>query len=348
MLFTVQPKEQPPETPQSGYINGRVYDVNTRNPLPDVKITLKDVTGAVLSNWDGRFSFPTPTKGRYLLTTEKAGYAYGQRWVEVMSQRDMVVDPLYLMALDYQVTTITSEGGTHQSADGKIELVIPSGAVSQPIEVVATDVVSSESLPAPLPPTSLFTYCVNLRPDDATFTKQVRVRIKNYLNFPPSTPIPVGFYSKKEARWLNHGMSYVTSDGQWVEFYTDHFSWYDCNSPGLRERPPSNIERKSQPRNQLNEEQKDCGASSVGMKSGNLGIEHKLPSYRSLGVSKDIELVYNSTAAKPRALISYESEIDTSQTTVPPTITYNLRIEGNMVAARFIGERGKGLLGVPL
>jgi RHS repeat-associated protein len=345
LTFTVQPSEQPPETPQSGYINGRIFDVSTRTPLPGVLVTLRDVQGAVLTNGEGQFALPTPTKGRYLLTTEKPGYAYGQRWVEVMSQRDMVIDPLYLMALDPQATTITSAGGTHLSADGKVEVVIPSGAVSAPIEVVTTDVMKSESLPAPLPPTSLFTYCVNLRPDDATFATQVRVRIKNYLNFPAGTSIPVGFYSKKEARWLNHGMSAVTADGQWVEFHTDHFSWYDCNSPGLMQRPPANITRNSQPRNQVCEESKDVGKSRIGIKSGNLGIEHKLPSYRSLGTTKDLELVYNSTTAKPSALISFESEIDPSQSTVPPTITYNLRIEGNMTAARFIGERGKAYWG---
>jgi RHS repeat-associated protein len=342
---TVKADVEPPETPQSGYINGKVLDVNTRSPLSGVLITIQGVEGAVFTDEDGRFSLPTPTKGRYLLTTERQGYAYGQRWVEVMSQRDMVVDPLYLMALDPQATTITPAGGTHLSADGKVEVVIPSGAVSAPIEVVTTDVLKSESLPAPLPPTSLFTYCVNLKPDDATFATQVRVRIKNYLNFPAGTPIPVGFYSKKEARWLNHGMSTVTADGQWVEFYTDHFSWYDCNSPGLTQRPPANITRNSQPRNQVCEESKDVGKSRIGIKSGNLGIEHKLPSYRSLGRTKDIELVYNSTTAKPSALISFESEIDPSQSTVPPTITYNLRIDGNMMAARFIGERGKAYWG---
>ena len=344
-MVTVKADVEPPATPQSGYINGRVLDVNTRTPIPGVLITLRDVTGAVFTNEDGRFSFPTPTSGRYLLTAERQGYAYGQRWVEVTSQRDMVIDSLYLMALDPQATIITPAGGTHLSADGKVEVVIPSGAVSAPIEVVTTDVMKSESLPAPLPPTSLFTYCVNLRPDDATFTTQVRVRIKNYLNFPAGTSIPVGFYSKKEARWLNHGMSTVTADGQWVEFYTDHFSWYDCNSPGLTQRPPANITRNSQPRNQVCEESKDVGKSRIGIKSGNLGIEHKLPSYRSLGTRKDMELVYNSTTAKPSALISFESEIDPSQSTVPPTITYNLRIEGNMTAARFIGERGKAYWG---
>jgi RHS repeat-associated protein len=345
VVVTVKADVEPPATPQSGYIDGRVLDVNTRTPIPGVLITLRDVTGAVFTDEDGRFSFPTPTNGRYLLTAERQGYAYGQRWVEVTSQRDMVVDSLYLMALDPQATTITAAGGTHLSADGNVEVVVPSGAVSAPIEVVTTDVVKSESLPAPLPPTSLFTYCVNLRPDDATFATQVRVRIKNYLNFPAGTPIPVGFYSKKEARWLNHGMSTVTADGQWVEFYTDHFSWYDCNSPGLTQRPPANITRNSQPRNQVCEESKDVGKSRIGMKSGNLGIEHKLPSYRSLGATKDLELVYNNTTAKPSALISFESEIDPSQSTVPPTITYNLRVEGNMTAARFIGERGKAYWG---
>jgi RHS repeat-associated protein len=342
---TVKANVEPPETPTSGFIEGKVFDASTKNPLPGASITLENVVGMVLTDENGGFSFPTPTKGRYLLTAEKQGYAYSQRWVEVMSQRDMVIDSLSLLPLDPQVTPITSAGGTHQSADGKIELVIPSGAVSQSIDVIATDVISSESLPAPLPPTSLFTYCVNLKPDDATFSKPVRVRIKNYLNFPAGTPIPVGFYSKQEERWVNHGMSTVTSDSQWVEFYTDHFSWYDCNSPGLTQRPPANINRISQPRNQICEESKDRGNSRVGMKSGNLGIEHKLPSYRSLGITKDIELVYNSVTANPNALIAFDAEIDPSQSTVPPTITYNLRIEGNMVAARFLGDRGKAHYG---
>jgi len=66
------------------------------------------------------------------------------------------------------------------------------------------------SMPAALPPSSAYTYCVELSADEAiamnadevVFDQPVSVYLENFLQFPVGTIIPVGYYDRSIGSWI--------------------------------------------------------------------------------------------------------------------------------------------------
>src|SRR6202030_429778 len=94
-------------------------------------------------------------------------------------------------------------------------IVMPDGT-TQPataLTVRATEftvgAAGKQAMPASLPATSAYTYCVDLTADEATsvgaasvqFSKPVPFYIENFLGFPAGTVIPVGYYDRTTAAW---------------------------------------------------------------------------------------------------------------------------------------------------
>ena len=59
------------------------------------------------------------------------------------------------------------------------------------------------AMPAPLPPSSAYTYAVELSADEAlavngrvTFNKPIFTYVENFLDFPVGTPVPLGVYNR--------------------------------------------------------------------------------------------------------------------------------------------------------
>ena len=66
-------------------------------------------------------------------------------------------------------------------------------------------------MPAPLPPTSGYTYCVELGADEAQikvngkdviFDQPVVFYVENFLNFPVGMDVPVGYYDRDKGQWM--------------------------------------------------------------------------------------------------------------------------------------------------
>lgn len=65
-------------------------------------------------------------------------------------------------------------------------------------------------MPGPLPPTSGYTYAVELSVDEALalgaksvqFSQPVPVYIDNFLNFPVGETVPVGWYDRDKTAWI--------------------------------------------------------------------------------------------------------------------------------------------------
>jgi RHS repeat-associated protein len=66
------------------------------------------------------------------------------------------------------------------------------------------------SMPGPLPPSTAYTYAVELSADEAvsagasgvSFTNPVAFYVENFLGFPPNTGAPVGYYDRFAGRWV--------------------------------------------------------------------------------------------------------------------------------------------------
>jgi uncharacterized protein YfaP (DUF2135 family) len=115
-----------------------------------------------------------------------------------------------MKTVHYRYDTLTS-GGSRQI------IKTPTDTVSVPLDSIsfrATEYTvgpnGPQSMPAGLPPTTAYTYCVELSADEAIaagantieFTKPVVSYLDNFLNVPPGYIVPVGFYDRSRGQWI--------------------------------------------------------------------------------------------------------------------------------------------------
>lgn len=329
----------PTEEPDSGYITGEVFDADTRLPLPGAMIMVHGI-GELFTDGEGKFAFPVPETRVYRLTMEKTGYTYGQKFIHVEKPFAFAADPFYLKPLDPASTLVTSGGGTHVNSTGEVIVEFPPGAVTDDITVSATRYEFGDSLPAPLPKTSHFTTAVKLLPDGVTFETPVRILVENSYNFPPGTPVPVGFYRKDLGIWVPDGMGIITPDGQYMEYWIKHFSSIDLNysaaAPSGAGSGGEDTTQKNKPCNQAG----DTDKSKVVFKNGEFMEDYYLPSFKSLGKTISHRLVYRSFAADPKAFITTRYELDSSETTIPETTEFTVKMAGTKKSVHFAGSEG--------
>ncbi|MFH1868598.1 MAG: carboxypeptidase regulatory-like domain-containing protein, partial [Candidatus Omnitrophota bacterium] len=334
------PPDPPITTPESGFIHGYVYNARTEAPLEGAQIEVKDIAGVVLTNADGKFTFPTPGTGTFYLTITKPGFTYAQRQASVITTRDVAVDAVYLTPEDSQVTTITPQGGTASNAAGTIELIFPQGAVSSDIDVTATQYQASRELPGTLPEQSFFTYAVDFTPDGATFDQPVILRVFNHLGFAPGTPIPMGYYNKEIFMWQAEGMGVITPDGNWAEFEITHFSPYDLNCASVASGKAGAADMgKQESQEQVNPDAaKDPGEARILVKDGSVSIDYTLPSVRSLGRATALTLTYNSSTVNSNLLIGTSAIFNPGLLLKPETTTFDVNFAGEIHKVTFQGE----------
>ena len=331
---------EPPVVSESGFIHGVVYNSRTEVPIDGVYITVVGIEGAVLTNTEGKFSFPTPGTGEFGLTIKKSGFTFAQRKAIVLTTRDVAVEDTYLTPIDSQVTTITQAGGVATNSTGTVELIFPEGAVSTDIDVTATQFQKSRELPGALPEQSFFTYALEFGPDETTFSKPVKFRLLNHLGFPAGTPIPIGYYNQNTMRWEDAGMGVVVGDGTWAEFDITHFSSYDANvatKDSNDARPPDKSKTGVNDDYIVSQEQ-DPGEARIGIKTGSVSIDYSLPAVRTLGRTSALTLTYNSRSAYPKAMINSFALLNPSTLLTPETTTFNVNFAGYLKEVVFEGS----------
>jgi RHS repeat-associated protein len=218
-------------------VRGTVLD-RAGAPLPGVTITVKDHPefGETLSRADGMFGLVVNGGGLLTINYQKNGYLPVQRPVQTPWQDYVFAPDVVLIPLDPQVTPIAlhessplqvAQGSPSTDVDGtrQATIVFPPGTAAsmrladgttQPLSTLhvrATEYTVGESgpkaMPGPLPPTSGYTYAVELSVDEALaagatrvdFTQPVPVYIDNFLNFPVGGIVPVGWYDREKAAW---------------------------------------------------------------------------------------------------------------------------------------------------
>lgn len=212
-------------------VNGRVLSADPP-PLPgvSVRILAHPEFGSVVTDADGRFALPLEGGGRFTLVFEKDGFLQAQRQVEVPWNTAVAVPEFRMTAIDIQSTPVVLDGSEatvalHRSSvlsdsagnrsctvvttgDNRVQVLDEQGfAVSEPtaFSFRATQVSVPEAMPAVLPPTSAYTYCVDLSVDGAErvrFSKPVLSWVENFLGFPVGTAVPAGYYDKVAGRWV--------------------------------------------------------------------------------------------------------------------------------------------------
>ncbi|MCG6910469.1 MAG: hypothetical protein LJE94_10145, partial [Deltaproteobacteria bacterium] len=211
-------------------ITGVVTDCEA-TPLENVFVFARNhlAYGTAATDMDGRFSLPVEGGKTYTLMYEKEGLIDVHRNVYVPWNDVATADTVQMTAEDPVATSVGFDGNpqsvvVHRSS----EIVDALGARSfslvfsgdnhaylldddgndvhelSTLNVRATEYPTPESMPADLPPTSAYTYCVELTVDGAEsvrFENPVVTWLDNFLGFEVGETIPVGFYDRAEGMW---------------------------------------------------------------------------------------------------------------------------------------------------
>jgi len=223
---------------RAAVLRGRVL---SRDGAPLSGVTLSILAhpeyGTTLSRTDGLFDLAVNGGSQLVVRYDKAGYLPVQRPITPPWQDYAVLPDVVLVPFDTQVTAIdlsaptpiqVARGNPVTDGDGTrratvlfpqgttADLVLPGGGI-QPVtslSVRATEYTvgpnGPNAMPAPLPPTSAYTYAVELSVDEAITAGAQRVRFsapvvqytENFLNFPVGGVVPAGYYNRDQAAWI--------------------------------------------------------------------------------------------------------------------------------------------------
>ncbi|MBI4586444.1 MAG: PKD domain-containing protein [Planctomycetes bacterium] len=221
-----------------GALHGRLLK-RDGTPLAGVKITVlgRPEFGHTLSRLDGMFDLAVNGGSFLTLKYERSGYCQAQRQVHVPWQEHVRLPDVVMIPLDPAVTSVQlGQSAPMQVAQGSLEtdgdgarqamLILPSGTCADLVLpngstrsastlnlrftefTVGTN--GPQAMPADLPPTSAYTYCVELTADEALAMGATEVRfdrplyfyLENFLNFPGGMAVPTGYYDRARGVWV--------------------------------------------------------------------------------------------------------------------------------------------------
>src|SRR5574341_1392939 len=208
------------ELKRAAVIRGRVLAADNTF-LPGVRITILNHSefGQTISRDDGRFDMAVNGAGTLIVRYQRGGFLAVQRQVAVPWQDFVKIPDVVMVPYDNQVTAVdlvsaipvqAAQGSVATDADGTRRATLLFSQGTQATLVFAdnsTRAIASLSvrateysvgpngpnaMPAELPPTSAYTYCVEFSVDEAVSGGAAEVRfdraiihyVENFLNFP--------------------------------------------------------------------------------------------------------------------------------------------------------------------
>ena len=226
------------EARRAAVVRGRVLR-NDGSPLSGVTITIKDhpELGRTVSRADGWFDLAVNGGGVLTLDYRRDGFLPVQRQLDTPWQDYALAPDIIMLPLDPAATVVDLAGATEiqvargsvvSDADGERQatLLIPPGTQAtltlpdgsqqslETLTVRATEYTVGEggpdAMPGPLPPTSGYTYAVELSADEAValnaeridFDRPLPYYVDNFLGFPVGGPVPAGWYDYRRAAWI--------------------------------------------------------------------------------------------------------------------------------------------------
>jgi RHS repeat-associated protein len=210
--------------------------------LPNATVSVLDHPeyGFTATRADGSFDLVVNGGAQLVLRFNKEGYLEAQRQVVPPLNDYVMLDSLALVGRTVRNTDVNLQGwhtakgrfASDGNGDRDLRLIFPAGTVAsvavpngppatfgERLTVRAKEFTvggdGPAAMPALLPRTSAYTYCVHLSADqadsvaaahgDATpevqFSKPVVSYVQNFLNLPVGTRVPVGYYDPKAGVW---------------------------------------------------------------------------------------------------------------------------------------------------
>jgi len=228
------------EIKRSAVLRGKVLD-QQNNPLPGVAVSVKDHPeyGQTLSRADGWFDMAVNGGSALTVNYGKGGYLPAQRTLANVSWQDYtLVDDVALMVKSGKVTTVDLTAAepmqaaigtttTDQAGSRTSVLMIPHGANAQvynadgsnrPVQQLnlrfteySVGPNGPNQMPATLPPTSAYTYALEISADEAgkkiagtdvLVDQPLPFYVDNFLNLPVGIQVPVAYYDADKAAWI--------------------------------------------------------------------------------------------------------------------------------------------------
>jgi RHS repeat-associated protein len=223
---------------RASVIRGKMLTKDNQ-PLSGATITILNHPefGQTLSRADGMFDMAINGGGYLTINYQKAGYLPTQRQVNAPWQDYAALPDVVLIGLDAQVTAIdfassipvqVARGTVQTDADGarQATLLFPAGTQAtlslpdgstQPLTTLhirATEYTvganGPNTMPGELPPSSGYTYAVELSADEAIaagatrvqFSQPVPFYVENFVGFPVGSLVPTGFYDRIKGQWV--------------------------------------------------------------------------------------------------------------------------------------------------
>ena len=220
-------------------LRGKVI-ARSGGPLSGVQISIisHPEFGYTLSRDDGMFDMAVNGGGLLALKYVKEGYLSSQRQVDAPWQDYARLPDVVMVPLDPRVTTVdltaavpmqVARGSVTIDDDGtrQATLLVPQGTGAQVVlpdgrtqvltslSVRATEYTvgnnGPEAMPALLPPTSGYTYAVEMTADEGLAMGATEVRfdrpmpfyVENFLDFPVGGIVPVGYYDRTRGAWIS-------------------------------------------------------------------------------------------------------------------------------------------------
>ena len=218
-------------------IRGKVLSIDGL-PRPGIKVTVKNKPeyGSTLSRADGVYDLAT--NGGGLVTLEFAGNGYlpAQRQVATKWRAHAFAEDVALIQLDSATTSLAlplsapqvAQGNTMTDLNGarQATMIFPGGttatmrlpngnlvALSNATVRMTEYTVGPngpKAMPAPLPPSSGYTYAVELSIDEAIaagavevqFNNSVPFYVDNFLGFPVGNKVPTAWYDHQRSAWI--------------------------------------------------------------------------------------------------------------------------------------------------
>jgi RHS repeat-associated protein len=222
---------------RAAVVRGRLITL-AGQPFGGVKVTAINHPeyGQTLTRADGRFDYVINGGGALSLQFSRSGYITAQRLVATSWGDRPTIKDVALVAYDAQSTAVTfgsatnliARGGAVTDQDGtrRATVIIPAGTTAQlampdgslqpatTLHFRATELTvganGPKAMPAPLPPSVAYTYCVDLAADEAitagassvVFSRPVPFYVDNFANLPVGTGVPSASYDLAGAKWI--------------------------------------------------------------------------------------------------------------------------------------------------
>lgn len=218
-------------------VQGRVLD-ERGGALPLARVTVlgHPELGQTLSRADGAYDLAVNGGGQITVVLEAAGRLSASRRVLAPWRGFVAVPDVALMPVDVVATPVALGAATLQVARGSVvtdldgprqaTLLFPAGTVAvmelpdgstEPLSTItvrATEVTVGSggpaAMPGELPPTSGYTYAVELTADEGLaagaahvrFDRPVPFYLENFIGAPVGSAVPVGWFDRAQGVWV--------------------------------------------------------------------------------------------------------------------------------------------------